>query len=89
MTEIEIATEIETGIGMEIEIAGTTTTGSITITTGTEMTDESIAIEMTADITAAMTTIVVMTATTGAGTEDAGAIGMAATGFTKIGVSSF
>jgi len=79
--EIEIANEIGTTIATEI--AATTTTGSIGITMGTGMTAESIATAMTADITAAMTTIAVLTATIGAGTEDAGSTGMAATGFTK------
>ena len=54
MTEIEIATEIETeiGTGTEIEIAGTTATGSIGTEMVTEMTGESIATAMTASLNA-------------------------------------
>jgi hypothetical protein len=94
MTEIATATEIatETEIGTETmiatEIADTTTTGCIAITTGTEMTAECIATamigamgtgvgEMTGDMIAAMT------ATIGAGMEDAGFTGTGTSGFTN------
>jgi hypothetical protein len=88
MTEIEIATGIETGTVIEIEIAATTITGSIATGTEIAMTAEFIETEMIADITAGTgeTTggmIAAMTATTGAGMEDAGFTGMAVTGFTK------
>ena len=83
MTEIEIATEIETGIGMEIEIAGTTTTGYIAITTGTEMTDESIAIEMTADMLTGTGDMTGVTTEIAVGTDVAGSIGTGTDGFIK------
>jgi hypothetical protein len=83
MTEIEIATEIETGIGMEIEIAGTTTTGYIAITTGTEMTDESIAIEMTADMLTGTGGMTGVTTAIAVGMDVAGSIGTGTDGFTK------
>jgi hypothetical protein len=74
MTEIAIEIGIETGTMIVTEIAGTTTTGSIGITT--EMTD--------ATWTGMGDMIAVITATTpGAGTGVAGSTGTAATGFTK------
>ena len=66
--------EIETGTTIATEIAATTTTGFIGITT--EMTDA------TWIATGAMTAVTTAT-TTGAGTGIAGSTGMAATGFTK------
>jgi hypothetical protein len=76
MTEIAtaIGIEIETGTTITTEIAATTTTGSIGITT--EMTD--------ATWTGMGDMIAVITdTTTGAGTGVAGSTGTAATGFTK------
>jgi hypothetical protein len=77
MTGIGIATVIEIGTGIAIEIAATTTTESIA--TGTAMTGATWigTGETTGDMIAAMR------ATTGAGMEDAGFTGMAVTGFTK------
>jgi hypothetical protein len=74
-TEIATETMIATEIGIEIAI--TTTTASITTTT--EMTGDTWT--GTGETTAAM--IAVMTATTGAGTDTAGSIGMGTDGSTK------
>jgi hypothetical protein len=81
MTEIGTVTEIgiETGTAIEIaiEIAATTIIGLIA--TGTAMTG--VTWTGTGETTGDM--IAAMTATTGAGMEDAGFTGMAVTGFTK------
>jgi hypothetical protein len=88
-TAIEIAIEIEIEIEIEIaiEIAATTIIGLIA--TGTAMTG--VTWTGTGETTGDM--IAAMTATTGAGMEDAGFTGMAGTGFTKTAflneVSSF
>jgi hypothetical protein len=83
MTEIEIATEIETGIGTATGIADTTTTGSIAITTGTEMTDEFIATEMTADMLTGTGGMTGVTTEIAVGTDVAGSIGTDTDGVTK------
>jgi hypothetical protein len=75
MTEIEIGTETE--IGIALEIAATTITASIA--TGTAMTGATWigTGETTGDMIAGMM------ATTGAGMENAGFTGTAVTGFTN------
>ena len=83
MTEIEIATEIETGIGIATEIADTTTTGSIATTMGTAMTGESIATEMTADMLTGTGDMTGVTTEIAVGTDVAGSIGTGTDGFIK------
>jgi hypothetical protein len=83
MTEIEIATEIETGIGIATEIAATTTTGSIATTMGTEMTAEFIATEMTADMLTGTGDMTGVTTEIAVGTDVAGSIGTDTDGVTK------